>query len=143
MEKRLNLDIEKGIKEELKKRKVIRFKINDEDFAVRIKYKLGHEDKTAMLHDIAALYTEFEGQPYAEQIVTSIALLRAITDIEFPDSMEDKVKMMLILADTNLIDKIFEAIPQNLIEDLAQFMKFATDSIPELMKAEAVKNLES
>lgn len=143
MEKRLSLDIEKGVKEELKKRKILRLKVHDEDFVVRIKYRLSHDDKTEMLQDIARLYTEFEEQPYAEQIVTSIAMLRAITDIEFPESMEDKVKLMLILADSHLIDKIFEAIPPDLIEDLAQFLKFATENISELVKVETVKNLES
>ena len=133
MGKKIGLGIEQAVKQELTKRKIIKLKIGGEEYEVRLKYRLSTEEKTQMFQDLYDIMAELEeGTP--ELVGVTLAVLQNATDIDFPDDIEDKKKLFVLLSDAGYLQEIFTAIPDRALQDIGEFIKAATDYAPEMLK---------
>ncbi len=140
MSKKINLEIEKSINQELKKYKVIKLKIGQDEYEVRIKYKLTTDEKVDMMQKICDAMVEM-GEDSAEMAAIALGILQTITDIEFSDDFDEKVKLFVLLSDGGYLATIFNSIPEKTMEEISDFLKTAIDLTPDMLKKMRIEQM--
>lgn len=92
-----------------------------QEFVVAIKQDITAIGKQRMMESMLAMVEE-KGEEYIP-ILTIIGLLQAVTDIEFGDTMDEKIETLYWLEDIGLSDPLAAAIPDKVVAVIDAYMQ--------------------
>lgn len=108
--------------------KTVILPLGDEQFEVKIKDYLTLEDKTKMFEDTLKVFQSNQLNKEDESlksIVVLMVIFKALTDIEFPEAVEDQIAQFTTLLDVGFAEEIFNKFKEGIVEDSANFLKEA------------------
>lgn len=113
--------------------KTISFNIGDELVEIELKNYLTAEKKTEMATDLLK-YLEANAKDIGideekMSIVLLLSILKHITDIEFPDTLDGQLEQLNALADLGILDKILTELRPGLAEECSIFIKEYAEKI--------------
>lgn len=114
------------------KYKILEFEIGDHILNVKVLKKLGLEEKSKIAQDAVGI---IEGNKnLGEEYALTLAILKTMTDIEFPTDEEKLARMMIKMLDYNMVRPIFETIGTEALNEIAIFLEEFSEALPDLLK---------
>lgn len=136
-------DVKKFSFEELQKiekgssrKKIIQFEIENQTFRVTVATKIGVQEKEKGLNGLQNIsqLSIAQGIELDEAILFTYFLLNAVTDLEYPEEVNDILRFLIGLHDYGIIEKVIKTIPEAEMTKLSSFLQEVADNLPEVMK---------
>ena len=108
--------------------KTIILPLGAEEFEVKIKDYLTIEEKTKMFEDTLKVFqsNEVDKEDDAMKTITVLMVIfKALTDIEFPEAVNEQITQFTTLLDIGFAEEIFKNFKEGLVEESANFLKEA------------------
>lgn len=108
--------------------KTIILPLGAEEFEVKIKDYLTIEEKTKMFEDTIKVFQAEKINQEDDALKTIVVLMvifKALTDIEFPEEVDEQITQFTTLLDVGFAEEIFKNFKEGIVEESANFLKEA------------------
>ena len=103
-----------------------------EMYEIIIKDDLTLKEKAELFKDMLVVISEKREEsndPAFQTVAITMCLTKALTDIDFPDTVDGQFDQFFALMDKGFVEKVFEALREGLAEELMLFIKEAADNL--------------
>ena len=139
--KKISSSFYKDLAELRPQEKTVLLSFGDETFEVKIKDYLTIEEKTKMFEDTIRVFQAEkinEEDDALKTIVVLMVIFKALTDIEFPEEVDEQITQFTTLLDVGFAEEIFKNLKEGIVEESALFLKEAMQvAVEQLQKEKA------
>ena len=139
--KKISSSFYKDLAELRPQEKTVLLSFGDETFEVKIKDYLTIEEKTKMFEDTIKVFQAEkinEEDDALKTIVVLMVIFKALTDIEFPEEVDEQITQFTTLLDVGFAEEIFKNLKEGIVEESALFLKEAMQvAVEQLQKEKA------
>ena len=139
--KKISSSFYKDLAELRPQEKTVWLPFGDETFEVKIKDYLTIEEKTKMFEDTIKVFQAEkinEEDDALKTIVVLMVIFKALTDIEFPEEVDEQITQFTTLLDVGFAEEIFKNLKEGIVEESAIFLKEAMQvAVEQLQKEKA------
>ena len=140
---KITKDFYRNLEEKLPKTNTIKVNIGEDVFTVELKNYLTHEEKTAMFESLLKFTeTEEEVSDTDMQVLVTLVVYEALTDIEFPEDIIEKVAQFTALIEAGVLTEVNRNLKPNLINELVDFVQTAFEIVTEEFAKMAKEEIE-
>lgn len=141
--KKITADFHKQMEVKIPKTKTITAKVEGEEYEIVIKNLLSIEEKTELVKDsLKLMQVEVELSEITGGTLLLMVIYKALTDIEFPEKLEDQVAQFTWLLDTGILKEVSDNIRPGLIQELSDFLILSLGEVQSLAEKEIAKAKE-
>ena len=133
---KIKADFYKAIKEKTPKSQTINIEVQGETFQVEVKNFLTGEEKIKMSQRLLEFIDLLDGEPVdvqTAQILGSLVMYEAITDIEFPEDLTERMEQFTWLAMTGVLQAVRDITSPELLEQLTDHLQRSLEGVAEQM----------
>lgn len=137
--KKISSSFYKDLVESRPQEKTVLLPFGEETFAVKVKDYLTLEERAEMFEDTIRVFRSEELKEEDDAMKTIVVLMvifKALTDVEFPEKVEEQVQQFTTLLEVGFVEKILENFKEGIVEESALFLKEAMAVATEQLRKE-------
>lgn len=132
---KINKSLVGKIKETTRRTAAVPFSIDGEEYIVNVSTFPSVEIKEKLIQEMVAI-TEEVVEKYGEETVGLFVFAKIMTDIEWTEDFNENMELFLSLTEIGVVNKIFDAIPETTMQDLASFASQIAETQEQLLEVQ-------
>lgn len=103
-----------------------------EMYEIIIRDDLTLKEKAELFKDMLVIINEKRDEsndPAFQTVAMTMCLIKALTDIDFPDTVDGQFDQFYALMDKGFVEKVFESLREGLADELMLFIKEAAENL--------------
>lgn len=138
--KKISSSFYKDLVESRPQEKTVLLPFGEETFEVKIKDYLTLEERAEMFEDTIRVFRskaiQEEEDDAMKTIVVLMVIFKALTDVEFPEEVQEQVQQFTTLLEVGFVEKIIKNFKEGIVEESALFLKEAMAVATEQLQKE-------
>jgi len=132
---KINNSVKDKIKETTRRTQQVSFDIDNENYIVEVATFFSMPIREKMIQEIKWM-TEENSKKYGGEMLSIFLFIKLMTDIEWTDELDEDLDLFLTLAEFGVINKILDKIPENIIQEMSEFLMNIAEAQASLMEVE-------
>lgn len=137
--KKISSSFYKDLAESRPQEKTVLLPFGEETFEVKIKDYLTLEERAEMFEDTIRVFQSEElkqEDDAMKSIVVLMVIFKALTDVEFPEEVQEQIQQFTTLLEVGFVEKIIKNFKEGIVEETALFLKEAMAVATEQLQKE-------
>lgn len=138
MSKRIGKALLPDLKEKINKVEIVPIEIDGEEFEVKVNVFLSTEIRDKLVKNIQLTATEKNVDKYGGEVLAFYSIFKAITDIDFPEDIDEGIELFTGLSDLGVIAQIVNIIPEKMFHDITAALEMTQKVLEEMSRMNEV-----